>query len=107
MTGYTDLGVEVALTELDIRFEDASTARTNTSGLAMQAQEYYDSVKACVDVAGCVGVTVWDFADKYSWIPLTFEGEGAADLYWEDYERKPAYYAVGEALQGVGCSVCA
>jgi endo-1,4-beta-xylanase len=106
MKAFTDLGVEVAITELDIRFEDASTAKTNTSGLALQAQEYYDSVKACVDVEGCVGITVWDFQDAYSWIPLTFEGEGAADLYWEDYRRKPAYYAVGEALSGEECTVC-
>ena len=106
MTAYTDLGVEVAVTELDVRFDDASTARTNTSGLAMQAQGYYDSVRACVDAEGCIGITVWDFADTYSWIPQTFEGEGAADLYWEDYRRKPAYYAVGEALQGVACTNC-
>ena len=51
---YTALGLEVAITELDVRFEDASTARTNTSGLALQAQNYYDSVKSCVDLDGSV-----------------------------------------------------
>ena len=103
---FTALGLEVAITELDIRFEDAATARTNTSGLALQAQNYYDSVKSCVNVDGCVGITVWDFDDQYSWIPQTFEGEGAADLYWEDFQRKPAYYACADALQGQECTVC-
>jgi endo-1,4-beta-xylanase len=74
--------------------------------LALQAQEYYDSVKGCVDSGPCVGVTVWDFYDYYSWIPYSFPGEGAADLYWEDFTRKPAYQAVADALQGVPCSVC-
>jgi endo-1,4-beta-xylanase len=72
MTSYTDLGVGVAFTELDVRFENAATARTYTSGLAMQAQTYCDSAKACVDVEGFVGITTWDFMDTYSWIPSTF-----------------------------------
>ena len=106
MKQFTDLGLEVAITELDVRFEVAATAMTNTTGLEMQARGYYDSVKACVDTDGCVGVTVWDFVDTYSWIPGTFPGQGAADLYWSDWRRKGAYYAVAEALEGVECSYC-
>ncbi|KAI1616834.1 family 10 glycosyl hydrolase [Exophiala viscosa] len=102
--GYVALGLEVAMTELDIRFIEANA--TNSTGFAMQAQNYYDSVSSCVQVDGCIGVTVWDFDDQYSWIPGTFPGQGAADLYNADFTRKPAYYAVGEALQSVPCSVC-
>ncbi|KAK7892334.1 hypothetical protein LTR67_007430 [Exophiala xenobiotica] len=102
--GYIALGLEVAVTELDVRFVEANA--TNATGFALQAQNYYDSVASCVQVDGCVGVTVWDFDDQYSWIPGTFPGQGAADLYNADFTRKPAYYAVGEALQGVPCSVC-
>jgi len=102
--GYVALGVEVAITELDIRFEFANA--TNATAFALQAQNYYDSVASCIDVDGCVGITVWDFDDQYSWIPLTFEGQGAATLYNGDFTRKPAYYAVGDALQGAPCSVC-
>ncbi|KEF60808.1 glycosyl hydrolase family 10 [Exophiala aquamarina CBS 119918] len=101
--GYVSLGVEVATTELDIRFEFANA--TNATGFAIQAQNYYDSVASCIDVDGCVGITVWDFDDQYSWIPLTFEGQGAATLYNGDFTRKPAYYAVGDALQSTPCSV--
>jgi endo-1,4-beta-xylanase len=60
---YVALGVEVAVTELDIRFVQANA--TNSTGFALQAQEYYDTVASCVEVDGCIGVTVWDFDDQY------------------------------------------
>ncbi|OAP56398.1 glycosyl hydrolase family 10 [Fonsecaea erecta] len=101
---YIAAGVEVAITELDIRFEQANL--TNATAFALQAEEYYNSTASCVQVEGCVGITVWDFDDQYSWIPSSFPGQGLADLYNADFRRKPAYYAVGEALQGVPCTVC-
>jgi len=102
--GYVALGLEVAITELDVRFVEANL--TNATAFALQAQNYYDTVSSCVQVDGCIGITVWDFDDQYSWIPSSFPGQGAADLYNADFTRKPAYYAVGEALQGLPCSVC-
>jgi endo-1,4-beta-xylanase len=102
--GFVALGLEVAVTELDVRFVEANA--TNATGFAVQAQNYYDSVSSCLQVEGCIGITVWDFDDQYSWIPSSFPGQGAADLYNSDFTRKPAYYAVGEALGGVPCSVC-
>jgi len=100
---YTALGLEVVITELDIRFDPDIV---NATGYALQAQEYYDSVASCVAVKDCVGVTVWDFDDQYSWIPQTFPGQGDADLYNSDFTRKPAYYACADALSKVPCSVC-
>ncbi|KAF2096055.1 family 10 glycosyl hydrolase [Rhizodiscina lignyota] len=103
---YTALGVDIARTELDVRFTQLPY---NSSGLALQAKEYYDAVKSCVDIRQCIGMTVWDFVDKYSWVPGTFPGKGGADIYGlgnSNYTRKPAYYAVGDALAGHPCSVC-
>jgi len=57
---FTALGVEVALTELDIRMTLPST----TALLTQQSTDYENTVAACVAVSGCVGVTVWDFDDK-------------------------------------------
>lgn len=37
-------------------------------------------------------------ADKYSWVPVFFEGEGAATVMWDDFTRKPAYYALRSTL---------
>jgi endo-1,4-beta-xylanase len=67
-------GVEVAITELDIRMTLPST----TALLAQQKTDYNSVISACMAVDGCIGITVWDWTDKYSWVPSTFSGQGAA-----------------------------
>ena len=71
---FTALGLEVAITELDIR----TTTPASQSALAQQQKDYQNVIAACQNVKGCVGVTVWDWTDKYSWVPNTFSGQGAA-----------------------------
>jgi endo-1,4-beta-xylanase len=51
--------------------------------LQQQKTDYENVVKACKNVPACVGVTIWDFTDKYSWVPSVFDGEGAA-LPWDE-----------------------
>ena len=60
LESFTALGVEVALTELDIRMTLPSTDAL----LAQQSTDYENTVAACLAVTDCVGVTVWDFDDK-------------------------------------------
>ncbi len=74
---FADLGLDVAFTELDVRMEMPS----DSTKLATQADYYRQVTSACLAVTRCVGITVWDFDDKYSWVPSTFSGQGAADLY--------------------------
>ncbi|KAF5663707.1 endo-1,4-beta-xylanase [Fusarium heterosporum] len=92
---FTALDVEVAYTELDIRH---SSVPATAAQLAEQGDEYVDVVGSCLDVEGCVGVTVWGITDKYSWIPGVFPGTGEALLYSEDYEKKPAWTSVSSLL---------
>ncbi|RGP59011.1 endo-1,4-beta-xylanase [Fusarium sporotrichioides] len=92
---FTSLDVEVAFTELDIRH---SSVPASAAELAKQGDEYADVVGACLDVKGCVGVTVWGITDKYSWIPDVFEGTGEALLYTDEYEKKPAWTSVSSLL---------
>ena len=92
---YTSLGLETALTELDVRTE----LPANAEKLATQAQGYADAVRACVDEVRCVGVTVWDFWDAVSWVPGTFPGTGNATLFDVDFGKRPAYEAVAEVLK--------
>ncbi|MFF9853073.1 endo-1,4-beta-xylanase [Streptomyces litmocidini] len=96
MQRFADLGVEVAVTELDIRMNLPATLEK----LATQATWYADYVKACLAVRKCVGVTIWDYTDKYSWIPSVFPGEGAALPYDENLTPKPAYHAIRKVLGG-------
>ena len=90
MEQFTALGLEVAITELDIRM----TLPATDALLAQQSKDYQNVVQACMNVAGCVGITIWDWTDKvsssllkfatrltclqYSWVPNTFSGQGAA-----------------------------
>ncbi|MFI7578618.1 endo-1,4-beta-xylanase [Micromonospora sp. NPDC049497] len=93
---FADLGVDVRITELDIRMPTPATA----ANLAAQAADYKRVVNACLAVTRCAGVTTWGITDRYSWIPAVFPGQGAA-LIWDDaYVPKPAYQAVSEALGG-------
>ncbi|KAI0823516.1 endo-beta-1,4-glucanase [Trametes gibbosa] len=82
------LGVKVAITELDVKF---FTLPPDKAGLEQQRKDYETIISACVQVKGCVGVTVWDFTDKYSWIPGTFPGSGDACPWDNNVHRKPAY----------------
>ncbi|GAA5039521.1 endo-1,4-beta-xylanase [Thermocatellispora tengchongensis] len=93
---FADLGVDVAITELDIRMDLPRTAAKD----AQQANDYTRVVEACLAVSRCVGITVWDFSDKQSWVPSVFPGQGAALPYDENYNKKPAYYAITAALGG-------
>ncbi|KAF2020582.1 glycoside hydrolase family 10 protein [Aaosphaeria arxii CBS 175.79] len=92
---FNKLGVETAITELDVRIELPDSPEKK----AKQAEGYANAVKACVDADDCVGVTVWDFWDPVSWVPYTFPGWGNACLLDDDFNKKPAYYAVSDVLR--------
>ncbi|KAJ5483033.1 Endo-1-4-beta-xylanase D [Penicillium diatomitis] len=100
MAGYTAYGVDVAITELDIRMTLPST----NALLTQQATDYSNTVAACVETKKCVGVTIWDWTDKYSWVPNTFPGQGAACPWDSNYQKKPAYNAILSALNAGGSS---
>ncbi|KAJ0350808.1 Glycoside hydrolase, 10 [Colletotrichum chrysophilum] len=92
---FTALGLEVAYTELDIRH---SSLPASSAALVTQGNDFANVVGSCVDVDGCVGVTIWGFTDKYSWIPDTFSGQGDALLWDANYAKKPAYTSVSSVL---------
>jgi endo-1,4-beta-xylanase len=93
---FADLGLDVSITELDVRMQLPRTAAKDTQ----QRTDYQNSVAACVAVTRCVGVTVWDYTDKYSWVPGTFQGQGAATPWDESLNRKIAYDGIVTALGG-------
>jgi endo-1,4-beta-xylanase len=93
---FSRLGLDTALTEVDIRMQLPATEEK----LTQQAQWYADLTEACLAVRRCVGITLWDYTDKYSWIPAFFPGEGAALPWDEELRPKPAYFALREALGG-------
>ncbi|MBA2946008.1 endo-1,4-beta-xylanase [Streptomyces himalayensis] len=95
---FADLGVDVVITELDIRM----TVPPTEAQLAQQKADYKAVTSACVAVSRCKGITVWGFTDSDSWIPDFFDGYGAATPYDENFQPKPAYYGIAEALGWTG-----
>ncbi|OAL46933.1 endo-beta-1,4 xylanase [Pyrenochaeta sp. DS3sAY3a] len=71
---------ECALTEVDIQ--------------NAQASDWTNVVKACLNQANCVGITVWGVRDSDSWRP-----SGNPLLFDSSYKAKSAYNTVLAALQ--------
>lgn len=96
---FDDLGLETAITELDVRMTLPEDGRPTDEQLAQQATYYTETLQACLDVAGCKSFTLWGFNDQYSWVPVFFSGSGAATVMFEDFETKPAYDALVQQLE--------
>jgi endo-1,4-beta-xylanase len=96
MQRFADLGLDVAITELDDRIQ----LPTSSASLQQQASDYTTVVKDCLAVSRCVGVSQWGVDDGHSWIPGTFPGYGAATMWDSNYQPKPAYNAAVTALGG-------
>ncbi|WP_101254227.1 endo-1,4-beta-xylanase [Streptomyces barkulensis] len=95
---FADLGLEVVITELDIRMQMPS----DSSKLQQQARDYRAVADACLAVSRCSGITVWGVSDRDSWVPDVFPGEGAACPWDENYQPKPAYDALRDAFVAAG-----
>ncbi|WP_318200237.1 endo-1,4-beta-xylanase [Streptomyces sp. SCL15-4] len=93
---FDKLGLATAVTEADVRMEMPA----DDSKLATQAEGYRLLLDACLRTRHCISFTVWGFTDKYSWVPDTFPGEGAANLFDETYRPKPAYRTLQSELTG-------
>jgi endo-1,4-beta-xylanase len=91
---FGSLGVDVAVTELDLRIR----LPADDKALATQADDYASVVRACRETPRCVGVTTWGVADDRSWVPSFFSGYGAALAFDENYRPKPAVAAIIEGF---------
>jgi endo-1,4-beta-xylanase len=98
MQRFANLGLDVAVTELDDRIQ----LPDSTQKMAQQATDFSNTVKACVAVTRCVGVTPWGIGDADSWIPGFFSGFGDATMFDMNYQPKPDYNATLTALGGGG-----
>ena len=91
---FAALGVDVAVTELDLRLR----LPADRDALKAQAADYASIVAACRSTTRCVGVTTWGITDDRSWIPSFFSGYGAALPFDENYRPKPAVQAIIEGF---------
>lgn len=96
MQRFADLGLEIYITELDVRIPDnGNTGRL----LQRQANVYANVVRKCMEQPMCMELSTWGFTDRHSWIPLYFDREGRALPFDENYQAKSAYYAIQTVLE--------
>ncbi|MGA5126755.1 endo-1,4-beta-xylanase [Streptomyces pseudogriseolus] len=96
---FDALGLETAVTELDVRMDVPEGSLPTPAQEKQQAEYYQRMLEGCLAVDGCNSFTIWGFTDKYSWVPVFFQGEGFATVMTDDFTRKPAYYALRDTLK--------
>jgi endo-1,4-beta-xylanase len=96
MQRFAALGLDVAVTELDDRIQ----LPASSANLQQQASDFSAVVNDCLQVSRCVGVSQWGVGDADSWIPGAFSGYGAATMFDNSYQPKPAYNSVVNTLGG-------
>ncbi len=89
-----ELGLQVQITEMDVRIRGEPTERT----LAQQAEVYGDVLDVCLQAGNCSAFVLWGFTDRHSWVPDFFSGWGSALIFDESYAPKPAYDTLREVL---------
>jgi endo-1,4-beta-xylanase len=92
---FAALGVDVELTEVDVRQSDCEDDEDEPR---RQAAAYRRIVEACRAVRACREIVFWGLDDADSWITDADDGFSDATLLDGDLHPKPAYDAVREAL---------
>ncbi|ETP23961.1 hypothetical protein F441_02988 [Phytophthora nicotianae CJ01A1] len=89
---FTALGLDVAFTELDVK---TSSTTPSEEEQEQQVAVYTNVVSACQQVEDCVGVTIWDFDDTYTWL------ENSAPLPWYQPNGKGTGLVRKRAYDGI------
>jgi uncharacterized protein (TIGR03437 family) len=95
------LGLQVHITEMDVKLKVDSTGTASTSDLQAQAQTYQRILTVCLQNPACTAFQTWGFTDSFSWIPSASPGYGAALPFDKNYQPKPAVAAMLDTMQTV------
>jgi endo-1,4-beta-xylanase len=90
------LGLEVQITEMDVKIQ--SDSRPYQGRLDAEAQIYRDMLSACLSVKHCTAFVLWGFTDRHSWIPDATGHPDAPLIFDVAYHPKPAFFALMDAL---------
>ena len=90
----TALGLQVHITELDVRVPVDQNGAASSADLQAQAQRYHDIAAVCLKYPGCTLLQTWGFTDSHSWIPSYYPGYGAALPFDSSYQPKPAFTSI-------------
>lgn len=96
-------GVHAYVTEMDVYQGSGNSA----NAMQAQAKIYHDVVSACAEDSNCKGWYTWGTTDAFNFParrprdPLT---DAKPLLFDENYQKKPAYYSVLDALKEAASS---
>lgn len=95
-----ELGLQVQITELDIKYRDAQPSPVL---LRQQARDYRRVMEVCLGNPACTAFIVWGVSDQFSWLrgeSLGFFLNPSVTplLFDDDYAPKPPYFEVLDAL---------
>lgn len=105
MARYHELGIEVYITEIDVRIPYTMTNDPAIDELALQATVYQEMLEVCIEAPNCNHYTTWGISDVDSWIPGFFAGYDDAHLFDDDFNAKPAFDALVETLSAEATAV--
>jgi len=95
---FNDLGLNLHITEMDVRIPVDSNGVATATDLSTQANTYFNVIGAALAFPQVKVVQTWGFSDKSSWIPGSFPGFGAALPLGTNWNRKPAWWAIHDVL---------
>ena len=96
MQRLTALGLEVQITEMDVKTQD--DARPMSAKLTAEAQLYGEMLHTCLSVRRCTAFVMWGFTDAHSWIPAYTRHPDYPLIFDAQYRPKPAYFALQQAF---------
>jgi endo-1,4-beta-xylanase len=98
MNRIAALGLDISLTEIDIRFTNPS----DSTKRAQQSAAYENLLSMCLAQPRCKRFYVWGMRDGSSWVNSRFPGWGSPLLFdgtGTTYTPKPAYYGLISVMQ--------
>lgn len=100
MRRFAELGVQIYVTEFDVNL--TNVAGSTSQKRAFQAKVYKDMLEACLGSGVCRAFSMFGFTDLVTWYNVC---EGCLNLpnaqplpYDTNYQPKPAYFALHDAL---------
>jgi endo-1,4-beta-xylanase len=103
---YASKGLKVAFTEVegqvkidDIDLNTPEGRAEYDKRLAWQAKYYAGLLKIAMENENVIMFHIWGVTDRYQNVPV-FEGYGNGFIFYDNFNPKPAYYAMLELLKG-------
>jgi endo-1,4-beta-xylanase len=97
---FQDLGLDLHVTELDIRLPVDANGFATPASLNTQGDGYFSYLGTALGYSRMKVFQTWGVYDGVSWIPGHFPGFGQALPLDFNFDRKPAYWGMWNALSG-------